>query len=207
MTAQDRDQNQRSHPDADEDVEKVEAEIVDDEPQADDGECGSTSSEAEQARQELEEQFDILKKRYIMLKADFENYKRRTQAQMEEIRKNANEELVQELLPILDNFERALNSTDEGSGFRQGVEMIFQQLHNCLAKQGLKPIASEGQPFDPRYHEAVSMEGSPEGELVVKEELQKGYVFQDKVLRASMVHVTQEDLTEEDEGNGQSDRN
>ncbi len=181
-------------------VEPDEVEVVEAELAADDSQDNDDSQAA--VIEELENQVFILQNRWASLKADFENYKRRTRSETETIKKNANEELVLELLPILDNFERALANAPEETSFTKGVQMIFEQLEYCLRKQGLQPIASVGEPFDPRYHEAMSKDDGGDGPFVVKQELQKGYLFQDKVLRASMVHVASEDNSKEDDNNG-----
>ncbi len=144
----------------------------------------------EQEREELINQI-------LRLKADFDNYKRRNQTQLESIRSLANESLISDLLPVVDNFERALQATKEDSPLVSGVKMIFDQLLSNLKKQGLEPIECLGQPFDPRVHEAVTMDGDSSANLIVSGELQKGYVYQGKVLRASMVEVAEEQLEEE----------
>ncbi len=183
-----------------EDMAADEVEVVDAELPSD--ECVDSAAEQRKTIAQLENQVFLLQNRWASLKADYENYKRRTRAEMEQNKRNANEELVAELLPILDNFERALENAPAESSFAKGVQMIFDQLQYTLARQGLEPIASVGQPFDPQYHEAMSKDGDDDGPFVVTQEFQKGYLFQDKVLRASMVHVTNEHNSKEEDNIG-----
>lgn len=136
----------------------------------------------ERERQELVDQL-------LRLKADFANYKRRTEAQVQDIKEKANEGLLLELLPIIDNFERAVSAASEDSSLTAGVKMILQQLTATLEKQGLQAIESVGYPFNPQLHEAISMDGDSGDDLVVTVELLKGYIYKGKVLRASMVQV------------------
>ena len=146
--------------------------------------------------QQWEQERDSLVNQLLRLKADFDNYKRRSEAMVESIRASANQNLMAELLPVIDNFERALNAADD-SPYVSGVKMIFNQLLDCLCRQGLQPINAVGQPFDPNIHEAVSMQGQG-SDLIVTAELQKGYLFKDKLLRASMVQVAPNKQNEEE---------
>lgn len=142
-----------------------------------------------------------LSQQLLRLKADFDNFRRRTQIQMEETTRDANKNLLQDLLPILDNFERALQServNQEQDPFFQGMEMVYHGLMTSLAEHGLQPIAAKGEPFDPCFHEAVAIEGGQgEGNLLVLEQVQTGYLFNDRVLRHTKVLVGQN--KEEDE--------
>ena len=137
-----------------------------------------------------EEQYDQL----MRLQAEYDNYRKRTLKEKTEIIKYATEGLVGELLPILDNFDRALSAakvTSDFDSFSQGVEMIFRQIEAALGKEGLKAIDAVGQPFDPNIHEAVLQVATDEHpENIILEELQKGYFLKEKVLRPSMVKVS-----------------
>lgn len=128
------------------------------------------------------------------LQAEFDNYRKRTQREKEDYVKYASERVVEALLPVLDNFERAMQASKvnpDFNSFAQGVEMIFKQMHNSLAKEGLVAIEAVGQPFDPNIHEAVLQVDSEEyPENTVVEELQKGYCLKEKVIRPSMVKVS-----------------
>lgn len=128
------------------------------------------------------------------LQADFDNYRKRTQKEKTELIKYASERLVGELLPVLDNFDRAVSAAKDNpdfTSFSQGVEMILRQLQTALSKEGLKAMDAVGQPFDPNLHEAVLRVASEEHpENTVVEELQKGYFLKEKVLRPCMVKVS-----------------
>lgn len=143
---------------------------------------------------ELEKENEEMKNRLLRLHADFENFRRRTRNEKEELVTYANFNLLQKLLPVIDNLERALLASEKGpEGIIEGLEMIKRHFLDILSKEGVTPIESVGKPFDPNYHEAVSMEESsvyPPGTVV--EELQKGYIFNDKVLRVSKVKVSAE---------------
>lgn len=127
--------------------------------------------------------------RLARVQADFENYRRRTQREKEELYSLAAEQMVLKFLPVLDNLERALKAT-EGEGWREGVEMTLRQFRDLLCREGITSIEAEGEPFDPNLHDAVmQVEGDQEEPLVV-EVFQKGYRFRDKVIRPSMVKVS-----------------
>jgi molecular chaperone GrpE len=113
-------------------------------------------------------------------------------AEREEFREYALADAVKTLLPSLDSFERALGTEADSSEFRNGVELIYKQLHDALLKMGLRPIPAKGEPFDPRLHQAVEMvntTGAKDHEVL--EELQRGYKFKDRLLRPAMVKVAQ----------------
>jgi molecular chaperone GrpE len=127
----------------------------------------------------------------LRLQADFENFKRRTRQEREELLKYSNMELVSKLLPVLDNFERALETKDaQSESFAQGMALIYRLLIETLGKEGLQPMNSEGAEFDPNMHDAVMHEPSDgHEENAVICELQKGYLFKEKLLRPAMVKV------------------
>jgi molecular chaperone GrpE len=140
--------------------------------------------------------------------ADFQNYKRRTDQEREELGRLANAALVINILPILDDMERALTSVDArlaGLTWVDGIWLIYRKLQAVLEASGVKQIQTEGQQFDPRYHEAVMTGEGEEGKVV--SEVQKGYLLGDRVLRPAMVVVGQgsrEQPTEGTENRGQS---
>ena len=122
--------------------------------------------------------------------ADFQNYKRRTDQEREEIARLANAALVINILPILDDMERALTSVDvrlAGLTWVDGIWLIYRKLQALLEASGVKQIQTEGQQFDPRYHEAVMTGDGEEGKVV--SEVQKGYMLGERVLRPAMVVV------------------
>ena len=129
--------------------------------------------------------------RLLRLQADFENFKRRTRTERDDLLKYANFELVQKLLPIVDNFARAIQSNEgQGDKVLQGVTMIYRQLTETLEKEGLNEIETVGKEFDPNLHDAVMQEDSEEFEdNTIMVELQKGYLYKDKLLRPAMVKV------------------
>jgi molecular chaperone GrpE len=151
-------------------------------------------SEIEAAKKNLAEQTARAEdyfQRLVRLQADFENFRRRTAREKEDFYKYAAEQLIESLLPILDNFELALAHGRETPGkLFEGVEIIYRQIVDTLAAQGLTPIPSVGEIFDPSKHEAVLQEQTGNHpDNVILEELRKGYLFKDKLLRPSMVKV------------------
>lgn len=143
---------------------------------------------------ELEKLAEENQQRYLRAQADFDNYRRRTMKEREELAAYASMKLITQLLPIVDNFERATSAAVQGGdteSFVKGVEMIFRQLTQTLEQEGLKPIASVGEPFNPEYHQAImQVESEEHEEGVVVEEVQKGYMLKDRVLRPAMVKVS-----------------
>jgi molecular chaperone GrpE len=125
--------------------------------------------------------------------ADFQNFRRRKEEERGADRQFANRELIIGLLPVLDNFERALAAAETTQSYEalvNGVKLTLKQLQGFLSKNGVTPIEAVGQEFDPNYHEAVMrVEGSGLPDNTVVEELQKGYAMNDRVLRPSMVRV------------------
>lgn len=148
----------------------------------------------EQRLQELEEENEELRSRLMRLQADFDNYRKRMRNEMGETQERANLELIQKILPILDNLKRAASAsqeTSEAEMIREGVEKIARQLEEVLEKEGVTPIECVGEPFDPTCHEAVMQEPSEEHPSnTVLEELQKGYRLKDKIIRPSIVKVS-----------------
>ncbi len=135
-----------------------------------------------------------LEDRMLRLAAEFENYKRRAQRERETAAKYAEEDLLKELLPSLDNLERAIDqgrNTGDASALLEGVEMTQRVLMASLEKFGLKPLASKGEVFDPNYHEAMAMEPSDEAPAnTIINEYQRGYFYKDRLLRAAKVVVS-----------------
>ena len=156
-------------------------------------EAATTARDAEQACVEKKDEFQALQDKYLRLAAEFENYKRLAQRDQREHARFANESVLKDLLPILDNLERAIKfSKDNAShnGLIQGVELTLKQFMETLARFGVQPITSVGGMFDPSRHQAVTKVASPEAaENTVVEEYQKGYLLHERVLRAAMVAV------------------
>lgn len=141
--------------------------------------------ELEKLTKEKDEVFNRLQR----LQADFENFRKRTSKERVELLNSANSDLVSSLLPVLDNFHRALDGQEQ-TKFTEGIQMILKQFKEILAKEGLQEINSLNQPFDPNFHDAV-MQGEEEGvpTNTVVEVFQTGYTFKEKVIRPAMVKV------------------
>jgi molecular chaperone GrpE len=147
--------------------------------------------------QRLQEQEQVAAEnhdKFLRTMAEFDNYRKRTRQEIDDARRAGAERLAADLLPVLDNFERALQHTDdeaEEDPVREGILLIHKQLQSTLAKHEIVPIEAVGKPFDPRFHEAImSAEPGPDQEPgTVIEELRRGYTIGDRVLRASLVKV------------------
>jgi molecular chaperone GrpE len=147
--------------------------------------------EAESETEKLKAERDALLDRLARLQAEFENARRRATREQQEYREYAVADAVKSLLPILDSFERALHvSASDGNDIRPGIELIYKQLQDSLAKLGVNPIPAKGQTFDPHLHQAIEMVDTEEAQdHQVLEELQRGYKLKDRLLRPSMVKV------------------
>jgi len=129
--------------------------------------------------------------RALRLRADFDNYRKRTERDRAEIERYALADALRELLPVVDNLERALSAQSDASDLRKGVEMIVRQFHELLKRCGLSPIAALGERFDPAVHEAVFQEESDSVTTpTVAMELQRGYRLNERLLRPSLVKVS-----------------
>lgn len=138
-----------------------------------------------------DEKISELNTQLLRLQADFVNFRKRSEKERENSINYGIESFACDLLPILDNFQRALNVENKDGGFYQGVKLIEQQFISVLNNYSIKEIESMGKPFDPNFHHAVVMEESTENEEgIVIEVLQKGYLLKDKVIRPSMVKVS-----------------
>lgn len=144
---------------------------------------------------ELEAKLVAEEERYLRLRADFDNLKRRSQLDREAQAKYRAQTLLTDLLPVLDNFERALSveaTSEEAQNMKKGIDMVYRSLVEATTKEGLKIIATEGEAFDPNIHQAVMQESNPEQESgIVLQELQRGYQLKDRVLRPAMVKVNE----------------
>ena len=156
------------------------------------GESEETAPEdADAIREKYEVELAEKENRYLRLQADFENFRRRTRQEKEELAAVVTQNLLKDLLPFLDNFERALAAENsDAESLRAGVEMMYKQLVEALKKEGLEYIETKDKPFDPNFHQAVMRVEDAEkedGEIVA--ELQKGYMAKGRVIRPSMVQV------------------
>ena len=171
---------------ADEEAKQEEADAPDEGGDADSGKENGEEKE-EEVKEEGKEDTEEL--RYLRLMADFQNYKKRVEKEKRDLYSYANEKLMNELLAVVDNFERALDH-DADEGFKEGIEMIFKQLQDVLEKSGLAEIPALGEEFDPNVHSAVMTEETEEYESgKVSGVMQKGYTLNGKVIRPSMVKV------------------
>jgi molecular chaperone GrpE len=128
--------------------------------------------------------------RYVRTLADFENFRKRGEREKADFQRYALGSVIRDLLPVLDNFDRALEHAEEGDEFHKGVALIYKQLFDVLQRHGLKPITESGVRFDPNFHEAVIREEDPSvPSHIVTAVLQKGYFLHDRLLRPAMVKV------------------
>ncbi len=138
---------------------------------------------------QIEELTDRLKRNM----AEFDNFRKRTEKEKSAMFEIGAKDIIERILPVIDNFERGLSSMPEdakGSSFAEGMEMIYKQLLKNLEEAGVKPIEAVGRQFDPNFHNAVMhVEDEEQGENVVVQEFQKGYLYRDSVVRHSMVQV------------------
>ena len=139
--------------------------------------------------EKIEELTDRVKRQM----AEFDNFRKRTEKEKSAMYEIGAKDIIEKILPVVDNFERGLATIPEGeekSAFAEGMDKVYKQLVKTLGDAGVKPIEAVGQPFDPNFHNAVMhIEDENLGENVVAEEFQKGYVYRDSVVRHSMVKV------------------
>ncbi|MGA3195295.1 MAG: nucleotide exchange factor GrpE [Terriglobales bacterium] len=147
---------------------------------------GGAGSEVEKLKAER----DALLDRLARQQAEFDNARKRASREQLEFREFAAADVLKNFLPVLDSFERALKAGGDSSEFRNGIDLIYRQLQDALQKSGVQAVESVGQPFDPRFHEAIEMVDSaviPDHHVL--EELQRGYKYKDRLLRPAMVRV------------------
>ncbi|MFD0692847.1 nucleotide exchange factor GrpE [Paenibacillus sp. GCM10027628] len=161
---------------------------------AEPSQAGSEEAGAPSELDQLRMQSDENYQRFLRVQADFDNFRRRSRAEKEDFAKYASLKVIEQLLPVVDNFDRALSSSKEAKDFDalvKGLDMTFRQLDQVLTQEGLKPIEAVGQPFNPEFHQAImQVESEEHEEGIVVEELQKGYMLKDKVIRPAMVKVS-----------------
>ena len=149
------------------------------------------AEDADALREKYEAELAEKENRYLRLQADFENFRRRTRQEKEELAAVVTQNLLKNLLPFLDNFERALAAENsDAESLRAGVEMMYKQLVEALKKEGLEYIETKGKLFDPNFHQAVMrVEDAEKEDGAIVAELQKGYMVKGRVIRPSMVQV------------------
>ena len=156
-----------------------------------------TEKEKKEAKKDKKDpkdaQIEDLTDRLRRTMAEFDNFRKRTEKEKSAMFEIGAKDIIERILPVIDNFERGLASIPEdakGSAFANGMEMIYKQLLKNLEDAGVKPIEALGQPFDPNFHNAVMhIEDEKFGENIISQELQKGYMYRDSVVRHSMVQV------------------
>ncbi|WP_099352211.1 nucleotide exchange factor GrpE [Fredinandcohnia onubensis] len=172
-------------------IEQAEAELVEEQ----EDNVQAELSKANEKIAELEAKLEEAESRILRQVADFENFKRRARLDQETAATYRSQSLVTDLLPALDNFERALQieaTNDQAKSIMQGVEMVYRSIIDALKKEGVEAIEAVGTQFDPNVHQAVMQVSEPDTESnVVLEEFQKGYKLKDRVLRPSMVKVNE----------------
>jgi molecular chaperone GrpE len=166
---------------------------------ADEPELSAKQAEVAQATsgselQKLKAERDTLLDRLARLQAEFENARKRAAREQQEFRDFATADAIKALLPAFDSFERALQApTTQLNEFRGGVELIYKQIQDALAKLGVRPVPAKGERFDPHVHEAIEMVETtdvPDHEVI--DELQRGYRLKDRLLRPAMVRVAKD---------------
>lgn len=147
--------------------------------------------EKKKKKDKKDEQIEALTDRVQRQMAEFENFRRRTDLEKSQMFATGAKSIIEKILPVVDNFERGLATVEEGADpFSDGMLMIYRQLQTSLAEAGVKEIEAVGQEFNPDFHNAVMHVDDEEvGENIVVEEFQKGYMYQDTVVRHSMVKV------------------
>lgn len=154
----------------------------------------ATAPPAEMELEKVKAERDTLLDRLARSQAEFENARKRAAREQQEFRDYASADVIKALLPIFDSFERALQApAAQSSEFRNGIELIYKQLQNTLARLGVRPVPAKGEPFDPHLHEAIEMvETTDVPDHQVIEELQRGYKLKERLLRPAMVRVAKE---------------
>lgn len=148
----------------------------------------------EETHQKQQEEINEWKDKFLRLFSEFDNYKKRNARERIELTKTASADIIRKMLPVLDDLERALKSAGDDAAlapYKQGVELILNKMMGILEKEGLKPIDAKGQPFDTDYHEALTNIPAPSEDLKGKvvDEVEKGYMLHDKVIRFAKVVV------------------
>ncbi|MCM3730761.1 nucleotide exchange factor GrpE [Fictibacillus nanhaiensis] len=173
-------------------LEEVQEEIISEENTSQES-VGEELTEEQQRIEELELKLEEMSQKNLRLQADYDNFRRRTREEQAASLKYKSQSLLEQLLPALDNFERALKTeavNEQAKTLIQGMEMVYRQLSDALKQEGLTEIPAVGEKFDPNLHQAVmQVEDSEYESNTVIEELQKGYMLKDRVIRPAMVKV------------------
>lgn len=148
----------------------------------------SETTPSTDAKNDAEDKIAELTESRLRLQAEFDNYQKRVDKDMDAFRKFASQGLIEDLLPVLDSFELALQHTKDNKDVHKGVELVFSQLSDVLTKRGVEKITAKGT-FDPNYHEALLTEASKKPEGTILEVLQSGYTLNGKIIRTAKVKI------------------
>ncbi|MDK2918290.1 MAG: molecular chaperone GrpE [Candidatus Petromonas sp.] len=186
-------ENEATKGDVDSNLEAIQEELVE-ETNEENCERQSEPLENEEEINKYIKEIEEYKDKYLRLSADFQNYKKRVEREKKEIYNYGSEKVILDILPILDNLERAIHSAEndggENNNLKSGIEMVYKQFMDALKKHGVEVIECVGKEFDPNRHHAVMQEESQESDSnIVIEEFQRGYMLNSKVIRPSMVKV------------------
>ncbi len=184
---------------AEEEASQEEEEAVESEESQEESEEEGTSEEQKKSlfgkkkdkkKDKKDQKIEELTDRLQRTMAEFDNFRKRTEKEKASMYVIGAKEIIEKILPVVDNFERGLGTAQEGDAFAEGMQMIYKQMMTTLEELGVKTIEVVGQPFDPNLHNAVMHVDDPEqGENIIVEEFQKGYTYKDFVVRHSMVKV------------------
>lgn len=164
--------------------------------QPDMADTADTSREEELLAQieQLKAEKEELHNKYLRAQADLQNFRVRVNREKEQLLQYSSQRAIEALLPVVDNFERAIEASQDAQdpgALKEGIEMVFRQLQQVLEQEGVSAVPGVGEPFDPNMHQAVMQEASSEHESgIIIEEFQKGYKLKDRVIRPSMVKVS-----------------
>ncbi|MCM3611307.1 nucleotide exchange factor GrpE [Planococcus sp. MERTA32b] len=180
---------------SDDDAEKTTVSLKEESDGAENSLEDEGNEEGEDEISALKDELEAEQNKYLRLLADYDNFKRRTQKDREISAKFRSQSLLTDILPVLDNFERALAveaKSDDAVSIMKGVEMVQKSLLEAVKREGLEEVKAVGEPFDPNFHQAVMQEKDEDAEPgTVLQELQKGYTLKGRVLRPAMVKVNE----------------
>lgn len=180
---------------SDENAEKTTVSLKEESEEAENSLEDETNEEGKDEVSMLKDELEAEQNKYLRLLADYDNFKRRAQKDREISAKFRSQSLLTDLLPVLDNFERALAveaKSDDAVSIMKGVEMVQKSLLEAVKREGLEEVKAVGEPFDPNFHQAVMQEKDEDAEPgTVLQELQKGYTLKGRVLRPAMVKVNE----------------
>ncbi|MBI5916926.1 MAG: nucleotide exchange factor GrpE [Bacteroidetes bacterium] len=182
-----------ANPQPEELIDQTEQTTTEDGGDAQNGQEDMQVSENQDDSTELRQQLEELKDKYMRMYAEFDNYKRRAVREKLDWMKSAAQDTVSALLPVLDDFDRAKKFAEgqQESGWSDGVELVYQKIYSVLRQKGVEPMESNGEPFDPELHEAITEIPAPTEDLKGKvvDTLEKGYRLNDKIIRHAKVVV------------------